>query len=153
MGPPHRATTIISGFRATGLWPLSLEKMVGRIKLFQDGGVPEAHSVQATFERHAVMRKAILALPPQGNTRSTKDDRRGWKNSYLGAVARHRQVEGRTCRGHQAQAGLAQETRGKAKGQTGPKKAKRATGATSTDSSDYESPQSDEDDIVDSVVV
>ncbi|RHZ33732.1 hypothetical protein DYB26_010919 [Aphanomyces astaci] len=41
----------------------------------------------------------------------------------------------------------------KRKGKRAPKKAKRATGATSTDSSDYESPQSDEDDIVDSVVV
>ncbi|RHZ15180.1 hypothetical protein DYB37_010037 [Aphanomyces astaci] len=147
-------TTIISGFRATGLWPLSLEKMVGRLKLFQDGGVPEAHSVQATFERRAVMRKAILTLPPQGNTRSTrKTIDVGGRILTLALLHDIDKSKAERAEATKLKLALHKKRAAKRKGKRGPKKAKRATGATSTDSSDYESPQSDEDDIVDSVVV
>ncbi|RHZ21397.1 hypothetical protein DYB26_012190 [Aphanomyces astaci] len=147
-------TTIISGFRATGLWPLSLEKMVGRLKLFQDGGVPEAHSVQATFERRAVMRKAILTLPSQGNTRSTrKTIDVGGRILTLALLHDIDKSKAERAEATKLKLALRKKSAAKRKGKRAPKKAKRATGATSTDSSDYESPQSDEDDIVDSVVV
>ncbi|KAF0701963.1 hypothetical protein AaE_016214 [Aphanomyces astaci] len=100
------------------------------------------------------MRKAILTLPPQGNTRSTrKTIDVGGRILTLALLHDIDKSKAERAEATKLKLALRKKRAAKRKGKRGPKKAKRATGATSTDSSDYESPQSDEDDIVDSVVV
>ncbi|KAF0710024.1 hypothetical protein AaE_012693 [Aphanomyces astaci] len=51
---------IKSGFRATGLWPLSHDQMIKRFNLFNSGGVPKSYLEANWIERRHVIHAEIL---------------------------------------------------------------------------------------------
>ncbi|RHZ21333.1 hypothetical protein DYB28_008216 [Aphanomyces astaci] len=71
-------TNVISGFRTTGLCPLSHDQMVKRYSLFNDCGVPRSYLHADWIVRRQVIRAVILCLPARetktrGSSRKTVD--------------------------------------------------------------------------------
>ncbi|RHY05596.1 hypothetical protein DYB25_010101 [Aphanomyces astaci] len=71
-------TNVISGFRTTGLCPLSHDQMVKRYSLFNDCGVPRSYLHADWIVRRQVIRAVILCLPARetktrGSSRKTAD--------------------------------------------------------------------------------
>ena len=54
-----------SGFIASGLCPLNKDKMLSRLAMFEDGGVPNQYTRRAWVERRSVIRQEMLSLPVQ----------------------------------------------------------------------------------------
>ncbi|KAF0705899.1 hypothetical protein AaE_014334 [Aphanomyces astaci] len=65
-------TNVISGFRATGLWPLSQEQMIKRYNLFKNCGVPKSYVEALWIERQLVSRSEVLRLPTKGKQITTR---------------------------------------------------------------------------------
>ncbi|KAF0729643.1 hypothetical protein AaE_009356 [Aphanomyces astaci] len=61
----------ISGFKATGLWPLSKPQMMKRFGLFKHGGVPKSYLQAYWIERRDVLRREMLTLPADEKKRAS----------------------------------------------------------------------------------
>ncbi|RHZ39877.1 hypothetical protein DYB26_014929, partial [Aphanomyces astaci] len=60
---------IVSGFETAGIFPVSLDNMMQRFKLFKGGGSPESY-VHATWLVHQeAIRTEVLCLPGKGEKR------------------------------------------------------------------------------------
>ncbi|KAF0755829.1 hypothetical protein AaE_004841 [Aphanomyces astaci] len=132
---------------------LSLEKMLGRLKLFKDGGLPPSQTPQVNFERRAVIRKAVLTLPAHGKMRSTrKTIDVGGRILTLAFLREIDKTKAEQAEARKLKLTLRKMRAAKRKAKRAPKKAKGATSAAPLDTSDSESPLS-EGDVVESVVL
>jgi hypothetical protein len=64
-GIQAKKKNILSGFEASGIWPLNFKAMQARLKLFQDGGVNLTKVEAAPWITSCkIIQNQILLLPP-----------------------------------------------------------------------------------------
>ena len=64
LGLLKKANNIISGFKASGIWPLRFMEMQNRWRLYHDGGIDSsAMKIQPWIKSREVVRSETLLLP------------------------------------------------------------------------------------------
>ena len=74
VGVIDKKANIISGFKASGIWPLSFTEMQKRWRLYHDGGIDSTNAkIQPWIKTREVVRSEVLQLPaPIDRTRKRR---------------------------------------------------------------------------------
>ena len=63
-GITNKKVNVMSGFKASGIWPLSFAEMQKRWRLCHDGGIDSTNAkIQPWIKTREVMRSEVLSLP------------------------------------------------------------------------------------------
>jgi hypothetical protein len=71
-GVEQRPSNIVSGFRATGIYPVSLVNMRQRLRLFQEGGTKTDMTSPIWLKVRDQVRTDVLSLPPAPKEKKRK---------------------------------------------------------------------------------